>query len=114
MTDIVAIAKVCHEANRAWCEEHGDPSQRPWDEAEDWQRQSAISGVRYVLANPDASESAQHEAWMDEKLAAGWIYGPEKDAELKTHPCLVAFTQLPPEQQAKDRLFGAIVKALTV
>jgi hypothetical protein len=36
-----------------------------------------------------------------------------KDAELKTHPCLVPFEELPKFQQQKDRLFRAIVKALT-
>jgi hypothetical protein len=36
------IARVCHETNRAWCEVNGDFSQMTWDNAEDWQRQSAV------------------------------------------------------------------------
>jgi hypothetical protein len=49
---------------------------------------------------------------MAEKLAAGWEYGPVKDAEAKRHPCLVPFNQLPREQQAKDYIFRAVVHAL--
>ncbi|TVM31214.1 RyR domain-containing protein [Oceanidesulfovibrio marinus] len=106
------IARVCHEANRAWCAINGDTSQQPWEEAEGWQRDSAIKGVEFTLANPDAPDSAQHDAWMADKLAQGWTYGPVKDAGAKTHPCLVPFEELPPMQQAKNKLFKAVVLAL--
>lgn len=106
------IARVCHEANAAWCRTHGDMSQLTWESAAQWQRDSAVAGVQFALANPDAPASAQHDAWSADKIAAGWKYGPVKDAEKKAHPCLVAFEELPPPQQAKDRLFRAIVHAL--
>ena len=109
---IEMIARMCHAANRNWCRENGDFSQERWHEAPEWQRQSAIDGVKFHLANPDASDSASHDAWMSHKLADGWTYGEVKDADAKTHPCIVPFDQLPPEQQAKDRLFRAIVHAL--
>ena len=109
----LAIARVCHQANKAWCEANGDPSQRDWENAEQWQRDSAVEGVTFALENPDAPESAQHDAWAASKLRDGWKYGEQKNPELKTHPCLVAFDQLPAHQQAKDRLFRAIVRALT-
>lgn len=110
---VLIIAKICHEANRAWCEENGDPSQRPWEKAADWQQDSAIKGVDFALANPDAPDSAQHDAWMADKISGGWVYGDVKDAETKTHPCLVPFDQLPPEQQIKDRLFRNIVRTFS-
>jgi len=47
-----------------------------------------------------------------DKVSDGWIYGSEKDADLKMHPCIVPFEDLPAEQQAKDVLFRAVVKAL--
>jgi len=108
----LAIAAVCHQANKAYCEMYGDNSQKDWNDAEDWQRESAIKGVEYRLENPDAPESAQHDAWMADKLANGWVYGEVKDPEAKTHPCLVPFDQLPEFQQKKDKLFQAIVDAL--
>ncbi|WP_368411379.1 RyR domain-containing protein [Paludisphaera mucosa] len=104
--------KVCHEANKTYCHSIGDNSQLPWEEAAAWQRESAIKGVEYAIANPDAPASAQHEAWLKDKLADGWVYGEVKDAEQKTHPCCVPYEQLPVEQQKKDALFKAVVAAL--
>lgn len=109
---VLNIAKVCHEANKAWCEANNDYSQWSWDEAEQWQRDSAIKGVEFALANPDAGHDAQHNAWMKDKLDNGWQYGTTKDPVSKLHPCLVAFEELPIFQQKKDALFLAIVNAL--
>ena len=106
------IAKVCHQANKAWCESDGDYSQKDWLEAEQWQIQSAVSGVEFRLDNPDAPASAMHDNWSKEKIADGWVYGEVKDTEKKTHPCLVPFEELPLFQQKKDKLFSAIVDAL--
>lgn len=106
------IARACHEVNRAYCQALGDDSQPKWDEAPDWQKQSAINGVRLHLTNPGAGPEASHESWMAEKRAAGWVYGPIKDADAKTHPCMLPFSQLPREQQAKDFIFRAVVHAL--
>lgn len=103
------IARIAHEVNRAWCAFNGDHSQPNWDEAPDWQRNSAINGVAFHRANPEAGDSASHDSWMAEKLADGWTYGAEKVPERKEHPCMVPFDQLPPEQQFKDRLFRTIV-----
>ena len=105
------IAKVCHEANRAFCETIGDNSQKPWAEAEEWQRISAIKGVQWRMENLFAPDSSQHEKWMADKLADGWVYGEVKDATAKTHPCLVPFEELPHNQQLKDYLFSAVVLA---
>lgn len=106
------IAMACHEANKRWCESQGDDTQRHWEDAEEWQRDSAIKGVNFRLENPNAGEDTQHNAWMKDKVDAGWVYGENKDAGLKTHPCIVPFSDLPEFQQKKDRLFCAIVDAL--
>lgn len=49
---------------------------------------------------------------MKAKEEDGWVYGPEKDAEKKVHPCMVPYDQLPKEQRMKDVLFGAVVRAM--
>lgn len=107
------IARVCHETNRAYCEALGDNSQVAWEDAPDWQRDSAVEGVRFHIENPDAGPSASHNSWMAQKEADGWVYGEVKDEEKKTHPCMVSFFLLPVEQQAKDFIFRAIVHAMT-
>lgn len=106
------IARVCHEANRAYCEAIGDQSQKPWNEAEDWQKDSAIKGVDFALDNPKAPVSAQHDSWVAQKIADGWKYGPVKAPSRKEHPCIVPYEKLPEEQKRKDALFKAIVLAL--
>lgn len=109
--NIEQIARVCHETNESYCVSIGDHSQKSWDEAEEWQRQSAIKGVQFALANPDAPASAQHDAWLADKAREGWKFGPVKDAEKKEHPCMVSYDQLPVEQRLKDHLFRGVVSA---
>ena len=106
------IAKVCHQANKAWCESNGDNSQKDWYDDELWQRESALKGVEFRINNPEAGHDAQHNAWMKDKTDDGWVYGEFKDPQNKTHPCIVPFEELPEFQQKKDALFAAIVDAL--
>ena len=109
---IEQIARVCHETNKAYCDTIGDHSQKNWWFAPKWQQQSAKSGVIFHMENPEAGDSASHDNWMKDKFADGWVYGKVKDEVAKTHPCIVPFDLLPPEQQKKDKLFRAIVHAL--
>ena len=71
-----------------------------------------MKGVEFRLNNPEAGHDAQHNSWMEEKINDGWVYGDVKDAEKKTHPCIVPFDELPEFQKKKDGLFCAIVDAL--
>ena len=106
------IAKVAHEVNKAYCESIGDMSQPTWEDAPDWQKVSAINGVKFHIANPGASPSHSHDSWLKEKREAGWKYGPVKDPEKKEHPCFVLYEDLPVEQKSKDYLFKTIVDQL--
>lgn len=110
--NVESIARICHETNRAYCEGIGDYSQPKWEDAPDWQKQSARNGVEFHLSNPDAKPSHSHDNWLAEKKADGWKYGPVKSPEMKEHPCFIPYEQLPIEQKRKDALFIAIVHAL--
>lgn len=112
LSNIEAAAKVAHEVNRAYCEFSCDLSQKPWEEAPQWQRDSAIAGVKFHLNNLDAGPEASHESWMAQKEADGWTYGDVKDEDAKTHPCMIPFDDLPPEQAVKDWLFRAVVHGM--
>ena len=102
------IARIAHEVNRAYCGAIGDHSQPPWDEAPQWQRDSAIAGVRAHMKGGLTPEQS-HESWLAHKRADGWKYGPVKNPEKKEHPCCVPYAELPLEQRVKDYLFGAVV-----
>lgn len=107
------IASVIHDANRRLQIIQGDPRpSAPWDEAEPYQVREAIAGVQAALADPDLTAERSHELWAERMRADGWAYGPAKDEQARTHPALLPFGELPPEQQLKDRLFTAIVRAL--
>jgi len=106
------MARVAHEVNRAYCQAIGDFSQPPWEDAPDWQQSSAINGVAFHRANPNAGPDHSHNEWLKEKEATGWKYGSVKDPEKKEHPCFVPYNQLPPEQKVKDYLFRAVIHSL--
>lgn len=109
---ITDIARATHEANRAYCEALGDTSQVPWEDAPEWQRDSAIAGVTSIVEGRSMSPAHQHKEWCEYKRADGWVYGVEKDPVKKTHPCLVPYTDLPAQQRGKDHLFRAVVLGL--
>lgn len=44
----------------------------------------------------------EHERWMNQKIAAGWIYGPKKIDANKTHPDILPWSNLPEKEQKKD------------
>jgi hypothetical protein len=106
------IAQVAHEVNRAYCLAIGDTSQVAWADAPDWQKDSAINGVKFKLSNLAATPEDQHQSWLDQKAKDGWVYGEVKDAEKKTHPCIIPYAELPESQKAKDYLFVAVVTSL--
>lgn len=106
------IARVCHNANKALCDALGDTSQVDWEDAPEWQKKSAITGVQNILNNPNTTPEQSHESWLREKAEDGWTYGTVKDVTAKTHPCFRPYAELPQEQRAKDHIFGAIVRSL--
>jgi hypothetical protein len=105
-------ARICHEINLVYALSLGDTHQYPWDQLPQHVKDSVIHGVQYRLLHPDLTPAQSHQAWVEYKLAEGWIYGPVKDYNLKTHPSLVPFDQLPPSEQVKDHLFTTLVHLL--
>ena len=44
-----------------------------------------------------------HEVWAETRIKQGWTYGKQRNDELKTHPCLVPYEDLPEEEKEYDR-----------
>lgn len=107
---IEAAARAAHEANRAYCIALGDDSQKPWEDAPEWQRTSASNGVLGVIGGNGPEQS--HESWLAEKAATGWKYGATKDPDKKEHPCFVPYAELPAAQKAKDAVFVTVVRVM--
>jgi len=85
--------------------------QPPWAECDDDMRRSCINGVVLVGSNPQLTAEELHEAWMKERLEAGWTFGWTKDPEKKLHPSLRPYAMLPASVRLKDDVFRAIVGA---
>ena len=103
------IAKLCHEANRVYCQSIDDYSQPSWDDASDRQQDSAIDGVKSLIKKPAFTAQQMHENWVRYKCADNWIYGDKKSEKYKTHPCLVRYELLSENQKVKDHIFRSVV-----
>lgn len=44
-----------------------------------------------------------HEVWAETRIKQGWTYGEQRNDELKTHPCLVPYEELPESEKEYDR-----------
>ena len=44
-----------------------------------------------------------HAAWVHQRTAEGWTWGKVYNGDLKQHPCLVAYEQLPESEKEVDR-----------
>ncbi len=108
----IDIAKVCHQANKAYCESVGDFSQKDWDDVDSELAQTTMECVEQALADPEMTPEKAHENWMESRIRKGWVYGTAKNETLKTHHCIVPYSELPEYQRKKDALFQSIVNAL--
>jgi RyR domain len=70
--------------------------------------------VAYVekLCNADElpTPEAAHDSWWRAYEEMGWMYGPVRDVEKKTHPDMVPFGELEQREQDKDAVFLALVE----
>lgn len=45
-----------------------------------------------------------HENWSAARLADGWVFGPARNDELKTTPCLIPYSELTESEKEYDRI----------
>ena len=44
-----------------------------------------------------------HEVWAETRIRQGWTFGEQRNDELKTHPCLIPYEELPESEKVYDR-----------
>ena len=44
-----------------------------------------------------------HEVWAKNRIDEGWVLGSARNDELKTHPCLIPYEELPEIEKDYDR-----------
>lgn len=108
--NIELIAKICNNVIYEYCKSQYNFSETLWDIAPDWQKESAIRGVKFALENERTPEE-MHEHWLVRMREEGWVYGHIMDSELKTHPCIQQYDELPEYQRTKCKLFKSVVNS---
>lgn len=114
MNEINKIAEVsaraAHEVNNVYNAAVGDTLSPAWEQLTDAQRSGVIAGAEHALAGGGPEDS--HKLWLASREAEGWTYGPVKDFEAKTSPCILPYDRLPEAQRRKDALFQAVVRGV--
>ncbi|MCB9179053.1 MAG: hypothetical protein H6590_06485 [Flavobacteriales bacterium] len=124
-----ALAEMTHEQWRAMQDPTDPkPANVPWadlpeeyrasnlDQAMDIIRKLEVMGYGYERLEGPAQEPLkfsneqvetmarlEHDRWMKEKFAAGWVYGPERDNALRIHPMLRPYDTLGEPEKEMDR-----------
>ena len=44
-----------------------------------------------------------HEVWAETRINQGWTFGEKRNDDLRTHPCLIPYEELPEEEKEYDR-----------
>ena len=126
---IESLARMIHEGWR----KNQDPKEKkeadvPWDELspsyQDSNRMQAMDMVRklasircrivkdnartspitvFTANEVESMARDEHDRWMKEKLAAGWVYGPERNNLLRIHPLLIPYDELDEKAKEMDR-----------
>ncbi len=108
------LAKIAYDLNQAYCAAVGD-TVNSWLDLPASAKEGFINGViAHLNAGPGGLDpEASHKAWVESKVADGWVCGEKKDPEAKTHPALLDYADLPSSQKPKDFIFRQCVQSLS-
>src|SRR6266700_2352439 len=100
------IAEVCHVANMTVQKLlHDECPSLSWDDEDEFIKKTSVGEVQMILAGRNPEDT--HNEWCERLFDQGYICGLVKSREMKTHPCLVPFNDLPVEQKRKVRMIHA-------
>lgn len=112
MVIVQELAELIWSINLLYTKTAGLPvTTVPWVATSEEERAKFIAAVEEQIKNPSSSPENSHKRWMKSKKQDGWTFG-EFNRVGKTHPCLVNYDELPPEQQLKDKLFMKLIKMM--
>ncbi len=87
--------------------DEGPYDQKIFDES---QRQRRILAMK-DCADGNTTDAERHESWMAMHVEAGWKYGEEFNPQLKTHPNIMPWDELPATTRSKARIFASVSRA---
>lgn len=75
-----------------------------WCDLDDVFKINAANAVAEIMNSPTRTPEELHNLWAKPLLENGWTVG-EYNKDLKTHPCLVEFNELPVSEILKDEIW---------
>lgn len=106
---VEAIAKIYHQASKAYSETLGDYSGEDWHLMDDEYKKITCEAVDSLITE-DLTPRSVHEYWFEFRSKHGWKYGPIADKEKKEHPYFMPYDELPIEKRRRDSLLYEIVR----
>ena len=109
-------ARVLHAMMEAYKSAVGQPSNFgfSYDALPHEIRKSIVRALGDVEDGEITTPEQLHDRWVDSRVALGWTGGIVRDDEQKAHPAIgKLWEEMPLVDQTKDRLFLAIVRALS-
>lgn len=98
-----------------WDELPGDLKEGNRQQADDIRRKLSIVGCgtspmadwdeplfQFTEGEKDLLAREEHDRWWESKKQQGWVHGPVKDGDAKTHPCMIPYDELPQCERQKD------------
>lgn len=64
---------------------------------------SSIELPSELLELAEAMARNVHEVWARTRIEQGWTYGSTRNDQLKQHPCLIPYDELPESEKEYDR-----------
>lgn len=81
-----------------------------WPDREDDFRAQFVAYVeKLCTADTLPTPEEAHDSWWRAYEDMGWVYGPVRSIEDRTHPDMVPFDELDQREQDKDAVFLALV-----
>lgn len=81
----------------------------PWSARETDFREQFLQVIARQCGPDRCMDAKQlHEDWVEAYRKNGWVYGPERNREKRTHPDMVAFENLGDLERDKDYVFVAL------
>jgi len=81
-----------------------------WSERDEKFRLQMTEYVEGLRGKPLPTPEEAHDSWWRKYKEMGWKYGEVRDTTAKIHPDMVAFGELPKDEQDKDEIFLALVE----
>jgi len=111
--NILAFAQIVNRLVQGYRVATNQEPPADWAALADEDKKHIMDRVMFYLTEADVTVSSLHDAWAFSLFNEGWSFGEKHDVENKTHPMLVAYSDLPLIRRVEDTLFMQTIQTLS-